>query len=192
MKRRTVTIEIDSDIDINSKGDCMSYGKRGQALELMIEQANRVYRGKGLALVDKVPTPWKVFYNKRTGKVRSAFPEKKSTVDFIGVSHGRSIAFDAKSTKIKTRFDLDLIEPHQMEYLIRHKDQGGISFFIVEFSSLRETYYLEIDKAREWWEKARNGGRKSIPYEWFVVNCPRIRSGHGVSLDYLKYCETVY
>lgn len=170
----------------------MSYGKRGQSLELLIEQSNEVYRKKGLALIDKVPTPWTIYYCKKTGKVSNAFPRKKSTVDFVGISHGRSIAFDAKSTKVLTRFDLELIEPHQMEYLILHQEQGGISFFIVEFSKHREIFFLKINQAKKWWDEAKKGGRKSIPYEWFLLNCPLIKSGHGASLDYLKYCETVY
>ncbi|MFD2658521.1 Holliday junction resolvase RecU [Gracilibacillus thailandensis] len=170
----------------------MGYGKRGMELEEIIEFTNNAYKNKGLALVDKVPTDWTVHYDKKQRKVIYAYPNKKGLVDFLGISHGRSIAFDTKSTNSRTSFPLNNIEKHQMEYLLKHKDQGGISFFIIEFAKHLEHYFLPIDKANEWWENMKNGGRKSIPYEWFVYKCDLIKSGHGVPLDYLKQCGTVY
>lgn len=168
----------------------MSYGKRGMVLENTIEYSNQIYKNKGRALIDKVPTPWNVHYNKKTGRVIRAFPQKKGTVDFIGVSRGRAIAFDAKSTKVKTRFPLDNIEQHQVNYLIQHQAQGGISFFIIYFEAHREAYYLTIDKLVKWWEAQFKGGRKSIPYEWFVLHTEPIKAGNGVPLDYLSVCHS--
>jgi|SRR5690554_2194890 len=170
----------------------MNYGKRGMALEEIIEYTNMSYKNKGLALIKKVPTDWAVHYDKRKRKVIYAYPRKKGLVDFIGISNGRSIAFDTKSTNNRTSFPLNNIQEHQMEYLLNHRDQGGISFFIVEFTKHMEHYFLPIDKANEWWINMKKGGRKSIPYQWFVMNCNLIKSGHGVPLDYLKHCGTVY
>src|SRR5699024_2486642 len=123
----------------------MAKGKRGQALENLIEYSNKSYRQKGWAVIDKVPTPWTVYYDKRTGRVVRAFPKEKGTVDFLGVSHGRGIAFDAKSTNNTTRFPLDNVKEHQLQYLLDYQEQGGIAFLIVEFAKLREIYYLKID-----------------------------------------------
>jgi recombination protein U len=170
----------------------MPQGKRGQALEECIIQSNKTYKLKGLALVDKVPTPWTVHYDKRTGRVIRAFPREKGTVDFVGISHGRGIAFDAKSTKETTRFPLKNIEQHQIDYLLQHKDQGGISFFIIDFSKKDERYYVPIEKMAEWWEDQFKGGRKSIPYEWFYLNCERIMTGNGAVINYLKHCNTAF
>jgi len=169
----------------------MSYGKRGMALENLVEYSNQVYKNKGMALVDKVPTPWNVSYDKRTGRVFRAFPEKKGTVDFIGISHGRSLAFDAKNTKERTRFPLSNVEQHQVDYLLNHQDQGGISFFIIFFEKHNEAYYTPIDKFIDWWNGQFEGGRKSIPYEWFTLNVDRIKTRNGVPLDYLTNCEPV-
>lgn len=163
----------------------MSQGKRGMALENMIEYSNKIYKNKGIALIDKVPTPWSVSYNKKNGRVTRAFPQKKGTVDFVGVSHGRSIAFDAKNTKERTRFPLTNVEQHQVDYLTKHQDQGGISFFIIYFEKHREAYLMPIDKFNEWWEGQTRGGRKSIPYDWFVMNVDVIKTERGVPLDYL-------
>lgn len=167
----------------------MGQGKRGKALEQKIEHTNKVYQKKGWALVHKEPTPWNVSYDRKTGRVYRAFPKEKGTVDFIGVSHGRPIAFDAKNTKEKTRFPLSNVKEHQVEYLRNHQDQGGISFLIVEFEKLGETYLLKFDQLYKWWIDAKRGGRKSIPYSFFNVECERILPKRGVAVDYLKALE---
>lgn len=167
----------------------ISYGKRGQELERLIERSNEIYRNRGMALVYKIPTPWNIYYNKKTGQVFKAFPAEKSTVDFIGISHGRGIAFDAKSTNNRTSFPLNNIKPHQIEYLKRFREQGGEAFFIVEFAKLHEVYFLPIKAVLSWWEASLNGGRKSIPYEWFLENCKQIRPKNDIPLDYLACCK---
>lgn len=170
----------------------MGQGKRGKPLENLIMYTNQVYKNKGVALVDKVPTPWNVHYHKRTKRVVNAFPEKKGTVDFVGISHGKGIAFDAKSTNNRTSFPLRNIEQHQVDYLLQHQDQGGESFFIIRFVKHDKNYFLTIDQLNEWWENAEAGGRKSIPHHWFTLHCDEIKSEKGVPLHYLKYCKTAY
>ena len=162
----------------------ISPANRGMAFEHLVEYTNRCYRMKGIAHIEKVPTPWKVV--RRGNRIISAFPEKKGTVDFIGVSHGRMIAFDAKSTRERTRFPLDNIEDHQMAFLKSWKDQGAIAFFLVEFVKHQEVYFLPYREAEKWWEEAKQGGRKSIPYEWFMEHCDLVKSSRGIPLDYLK------
>ena len=163
----------------------MSYGKRGMVLENMVEYSNKVYKNKGMALIDKVPTPWSVQYNKKTGKVMRAYPQKKGTVDFVGISHGRSIAFDAKNTNERTRFPLSNVEQHQVDYLLNHQDHGGISFFLFYFEKHQEAYLMQIEQFSVWWDAQYQGGRKSIPYDWFTVNVDRVKTQRGVPLDYL-------
>lgn len=163
----------------------LAQGKRGKALENLIDYTNDIYARKGLARIDKVPTPWNVRYNPRK-RINVAFPEKKGTVDYVGVSKGKSIAFDAKSTKIKTSFPLKNIHEHQVKYLQDHQEQGGISFIIVEFESLQELYLLTFNQLYSWWVDSFRGGRKSIPYQYFKDNCNLIKSGSGVAADYLS------
>lgn len=110
-------------------------------------------------------------------------------VDFIGVSHGRMIAFDAKSTREHTRFPLENIEEHQMAFLKSWRDQGAITFFLVEFAKKHEVYLLRFSDAEKWWEQSKQGGRKSIPYEWFVEHCDLVKSSRGITIDYLKCLE---
>lgn len=170
----------------------MYSGKRGMVLENALDMTNQTYKNKGLALIDKVPTPWKVHFDKRNNRATQAFPDKKSTVDFVGVSHGRAIAFEAKSTKIRTSFPLKNVEAHQVNYLLNYQDQGGIAFLIIYFEKLGESYFVKIDDFYEWWAAMEEGGRKSIPYNWFMLNCDRIKSSNGVILNYLEFCNTAY
>lgn len=163
----------------------VSLANRGMSFEQLVEYTNRCYFLKGMADIRKVATPVKVLRISK-GRIRDGFFEKKSTVDFIGVSHGRAIAFDAKSTRNQTRFPLSNIEPHQMAFLKSWRAQGAITFFLVEFAKKHEVYLLRFSDAEKWWEEAGKGGRKSIPYEWFVQNCDLVRPDKGIPLHYLK------
>lgn len=167
----------------------MAQGRRGYALEGMVEASNRTYENKGQALVHKVPTPWKVMYDKRTGRVKKAWPEEKGTVDFIGLAKGMPIAFDAKSTESKTSFPLKNIKPHQIHFLEQHEKQGGISFLLVEFSTMRQIYYFPFRFLKDFYEESLQGGRKSIPYDFFIHHCQKVTSKHGVLLDYLAHTK---
>lgn len=161
----------------------ISHANRGRAFEQIVEYANKQYAAKGWALIQKVPTPWRVV---RRGKhIVSAHPEKKSTVDFVGLANGRAIAFDAKSTRERTRFPLSNIEHHQMQFLKSFQDQGGQAFILVEFVKLNETYLIPFNNLLDYWNTAAEGGRKSIPYT-DMIDFPQIKSDRGIALDYLK------
>ena len=93
-----------------------SHANRGKLLENIIEYSNKQYKSKGLATIQKVPTPIKILKTLPGGKILG-FLEKKSTVDFTGVYNNTSVAFDAKQTSIKTRFPLENVESHQIRYM---------------------------------------------------------------------------
>ncbi|SCV20695.1 Protein of unknown function [Bacillus cereus] len=94
------------------------------AFEKLINLANEMYLRGGVALINKRPTPVKVF-------VLSGFYEAKSTVDYGGVYKGRAITFEAKSTENPTRFDLKNIAQHQLDYLEKTEKMGAICFFLI-------------------------------------------------------------
>lgn len=165
----------------------MTVKNRGKALERLIDLTNRAYKNRNVAVVDKVPTPWTVRYNRQRSRVINAWPEKPSTVDFIGAAQGRPIAFEAKSTRERTRFPLDMIQPHQIDYLRRFHETGGVAFLIVSFEKLDEIYYVPILSLEKYIEAAEDGGRKSIPIGDFRTNFPRIRSKDGYAVHYLEY-----
>ena len=141
----------------------MSYANRGKTLEKMIEMTNNIYKQRGMATVQKIPTPVKVLNVKKNGKL-TGFYESKSTVDYVGVWNGQAICFDAKETKVETRFDLNNLKDHQYDYMKKWNESNGIAFLIVSFTAKGENYYLSFDDLSYWWETA---DRKSIPYDSF-------------------------
>lgn len=165
----------------------MGYANRGKAFEKLIQFTNQQYIQKGWALVDQVPIPIQITSEK--GNRVSGFKKGKSSVDFIGLAHGRGIAFDAKSTKETTRFPLKNVHDHQVEYLKKYQDQGGTAFFLIHFEKLQETYFVPLGFFLVWWDRSKAGGKKSIPYKEIQQQCEPVRSEKGVLLHYLKYCS---
>ena len=64
-------------------------GLRGSTLEDMINRTNERYREKGLALIQKIPTPiTPIKIDKEHRHITLAYFEQKSTVDDIGAVQG--------------------------------------------------------------------------------------------------------
>lgn len=106
-----------------------SRGLRGSVLEELINYANQKYKDKGLALIQKIPTPiTPVRFDKESRHITLAYFEKKSTVDYIGAVQGIPVCFDAKECAVDT-FSLQNLHPHQVEFMKNFEKQNGISFF---------------------------------------------------------------
>lgn len=161
----------------------MTHANLGMQLEQEIESSNRAYMMKGIAVIQKVATPFKPLRDKQ-GNFSKLIPAEKSTVDFIGCLNGRGIAFDAKETK-RPSLPLANVHDHQTRYLMRYRDCGGHAFLLVRFVKQQETFILPIKEFKKWVDAVPNGGRKSIPYQWFVENCVTVWSRNGIALDYL-------
>lgn len=66
-----------------------SRGLRGSTLEDLVNRTNEQYREKGLALVQKIPTPiTPVRMDKDSRHITLAYFDQRSTVDYIGGSTG--------------------------------------------------------------------------------------------------------
>ncbi|WP_339063589.1 Holliday junction resolvase RecU [Tepidibacillus marianensis] len=136
--------------DYESEGKGMSHANRGMAFEQLIDYTNRMYEQKGIAVINKRPTPVKIL-GRTAGKV-VGFLESPSTVDFDGTYKGKSIVFEAKSTRELNRFDLKNIHDHQVEYLDKCHRHGAISFLLVEFAKHRTVYLLPYETLRHYWQ----------------------------------------
>ena len=118
-----------------------SRGLRGSTLEELINRTNEQYREKGLALIQKIPTPiTPVKMDKTSRHITLAYFEQKSTVDYIGAVQGIPVCFDAKECCVKT-FPLANIHPHQVAFMD------------------------EFEKQKEFWKRMEDGGRKSFRRE---------------------------
>lgn len=142
-----------------------SRGLRGSTLEDLINRTNEQYREKGLALIQKVPTPiTPIKIDKEHRHITLAYFEKKSTVDYIGAVQGYPVCFDAKECNTDT-FPLANIHEHQMAFMEAFEKQGGISFLILFFAARNEFYYLRFSCIQEFFHRAHQGGRKRFSYD---------------------------
>lgn len=140
-------------------------GLRGSTLEELVNRTNEVYLEKGLALIQKVPTPiTPIKIDKEHRHITLAYFDQKSTVDYIGVVQGIPVCFDAKECSTDT-FALQNIHPHQVEFMGEFEKQGGISFLILFYSARNELFYLTYKDMMTFWNRAQEGGRKSFRYE---------------------------
>ena len=140
-------------------------GLRGSTLESLVNRTNEQYARKGLALIQKVPTPiTPVRIDKEHRHITLAYFEQKSTVDYIGAVQGVPVCFDAKECAVNT-FPLANVHPHQIQFMRDFERQGGVSVLLIFFNHLGRLYYLRLEKLLEFWERKEAGGRKSFTIE---------------------------
>ena len=142
-----------------------SRGLRGSTLEELINRTNEKYRESGLALIQKISTPIKTIrIDKEHRHITLAYFDQKSTVDYIGAVQGLPVCFDAKECAQDT-FALANIHEHQVQFMKEFEAQGGIAFFLIYYSHRDEFYYLPLAHLEYFWDRAKNGGRKSFRHE---------------------------
>lgn len=142
-----------------------SRGLRGSSLEELINRTNEKYLENGLALIQKIPTPiTPINIDKQSRHITLAYFEKKSTVDYIGVVQGIPVCFDAKECAVDT-FSLQNIHEHQVVFMEQFEKQGGIAFFLIYYTHKDLFYYLPYEMLRFFWDRAKEGGRKSFRIE---------------------------
>jgi len=165
-------------------------GLRGSALEEIVNLTNESYRRKGLAVMQKIPTPiTPVQFDSVTRNITLAYFEQKSTIDYIGAVQGIPVCFDAKETHLK-RLPMDNIHEHQIEFMREFERQKGIAFLLVYFRFADEYYCLPFPTLAMWWDAGKKGGRKSIPYDAFDKRL-RIRNEGGSYIHYLEAINTM-
>jgi recombination protein U len=142
-----------------------SRGLRGSTLEELINRTNEMYREKGLALIQKIPTPiTPVRMDKESRHITLAYFEQRSTVDYIGAVQGIPICFDAKECNAET-FPLANIHPHQVEFMKAFEEQKGVAFFLIYYTNINRFYYLPLRDLLVFWNRREEGGRKSFRRE---------------------------
>ena len=156
-----------------------SRGLRGSTLEELVNRTNEQYAEKNLALIQKIPTPiTPVKMDKEHRQITLAYFEQRSTVDYIGAVQGIPVCFDAKECCTDT-FPLSNIHPHQISFMQKFEEQGGVAFFLLFFSSENLFYYLTLRRLLQFWDRMNSGGRKSfrreeLEPEWYLSARPGI------------------
>ncbi len=142
-----------------------SRGLRGSTLEDLINRTNEKYLENSLALIQKIPTPiTPINIDKENRHITLAYFDQKSTVDYIGAVQGLPVCFDAKECAVDT-FSLQNIHDHQVEFMINFEKQGGIAFLILYYSHKDLFYYLNLKQLLRFWNRAKDGGRKSFRFD---------------------------
>lgn len=161
----------------------------GKELEAFIEAAHEMYKVRGQAVIQKQHPEiviQKIEPNEKgSPKITEGYVKEQGAPDYMGIVNGRGICFDAKECQSNTSFPIKNVKDHQVEYLQRYKNQGGFAFLIIRFTKLSETYIVPIDKFISWWKKSKDGGRKSIPYEFFMMECEMVPVAGVSPCDYL-------
>lgn len=146
-------------------GTWNSRGLRGSTLEEFLNRTNEKYLEQGLALIQKIPTPiTPVQIDKEHRHITLAYFDQRSTVDYIGAVQGIPVCFDAKECHTDT-FPLQNIHEHQVNFMEQFEKQDGVAFLIIYYSARNELYYMKYTELCEFWNRAKEGGRKSIRYE---------------------------
>ena len=176
----------------NNYKTTISYGNRGMSLEDDINATNEFYRSIDRAIIYKKPTPItisKVIYNSNKEKViTEAYFKIPSTTDYNGIYKSKYIDFEAKETKLKY-FPLINIHKHQIEHLKKVYEHGAIAFLIVRFTSLNETFYLDIKDLTYYLDNIK---KSYISHDFFVSNGYRIREKYNPRIDYLNVIDDIY
>lgn len=166
------------------------FANRGMGLENDINLANEYYRINDIAYIYKKPTPIKlVNVDYKKGVIKEAYFDTPSTTDYNGIYNGKYIDFEAKETTSKTSFSLSNIHKHQINHLINVKNKGAISFIIVRFTVLDETYYLSTEHLENF---IKSNTRKSIPIDFFREYGTMIKIKYSPRIDYIKIIDKLY
>ncbi len=174
----------------NKNNNLSTYANRGMGLEYDINLSNEYYRIKDVAYIYKKPTPIKlVNVDYKKGLIKEAYFETPSTTDYNGIYNGKYIDFEAKETKSKTSFSLSNIHAHQIKHLINVKNKGAISFLIVRFTALNETYFLSTEALEQF---IKNYERKSIPIDFFKNYGTIIKMKYNPRIDYIEVINKLY
>lgn len=165
----------------------VNFSDRGMNLEQMINESNKFYRIKEIAVIHKKPTPIqivKVDYPKRSRAViREAYFRQESTTDYNGVYKGYYLDFEAKETRNKTNFPLKNFHEHQIVHLAECLKQKGICFTIIGFTTLKRYFVTPANKIiKAWWTKDKSSLTLEEVEEW----SNEIKSGFQPTLPYLK------
>ena len=162
-----------------------SRGLRGSTLEELINRTNDQYREKGLALIQKVPTPiTPIKIDQEHRHITLAYFDKKSTVDYIGAVQGIPVCFDAKECQTDV-FPLANVHEHQLAFMREFEKQKGIAFLLIYFSAENLFYYLRLRELEKFWQRREAGGRKSFRIDELDSSF-FLEGGQGILVPYLE------
>ena len=135
-----------------------SRGLRGSTLEELVNRTNEQYREKGLALIQKVPTPiTPIKIDKEHRHITLAYFEQKSTVDYIGAVQGIPVCFDAKECKTDTFLWQMYISIRYSSWLTLNGRRALLSFCCISQPGISFTICVFPSSADMWTGRTEGG-----------------------------------
>lgn len=178
------------------KNPSTSMTNRGMELENDINYTNEYYLNINKAVIHKKPTPIQIVnvnYPKRSAAViTEGYFKQPSTTDYNGLYKGHYIDFEAKETNSLTSFPFNNIHEHQINHMRSILEHDGISFFIIKFTKLDETYLINSEFIIKLWTAQFDGGRKSVTYQCIKENGYLIPFKYPARIDYLSILDQIY
>lgn len=167
----------------------VNYSNRGMELEDDINFANKYYLNNNIAVIHKKPIPIQIvevnYPNRASAMITKAFYKTPSTTDYNGLWNAKHIDFEAKETNSKTSFSLNNIHEHQINHMNKILNHGGITFIIIRFKKINRTFLLPFKKFLFFYNRAINGGRKSIKLSELEDTAFELTFNYKIRLDYL-------
>ena len=168
----------------------ISYANRGMILESLINETNEYYVENDIALIYKKPTPIGIseaVYTSKGRVIKNGYFKAPSTLDYNGVYKGKYIEFEAKETQNKTSFPLANFHEHQLQYIKKVIQHGGICFIIIKMNSL-----IYLLKGTDLIDFIESETRKSIPYAYIKDKGFIIKERYNPTIDYLAIVDDIY
>ncbi|MDU5206296.1 MAG: Holliday junction resolvase RecU [Clostridioides difficile] len=177
MSRIKKETKVEDKKNVNKKSK--SHVNRGLDFESKIEKRLDKLRKEGKIIAQKIPTDFTVI--RRGAKIVSAFPKRKSGIDFYGSYEGYFLGIEAKQTQNKTSFPIRAnIHDHQIKLIDDLYENGSLVYYLINFKTLNRAFLVHgrlINlKIQE--------GIKSLKVEWFENNG---REFDSKKMDFDKY-----
>lgn len=173
-----------------------SFSNRGMTLEEDLNETNFFYLEKQLAVIHKKPTPVQIVqvdYPRRSAAViKEAYFKQASTTDYNGIYKGKYVDFEAKETQNPTSFPLKNFHEHQIRHMEAVLKQGGICFVIICFTIYQQVFFLEAEHLLTFWQRMKDGGRKSITKAEIDQMAYNIPLGFQPRIDYIRIIDKLY
>jgi recombination protein U len=170
-----------------------STSRRGMTLEDDLNKTNRYYLELEIANIHKKPTPITIttvsYPSRNKAKITEAYFKVPSTTDYNGVYRAKALDFEAKETQSKTAFALAYLHVHQIDHMRSVLRHGALTFMIIRFSSLNETFFIPAKEMLSFIDAAT---RRSIPIAWIRENGLSIPWRLTPPIDYLKCVDAYY
>lgn len=142
-----------------------SHKNRGLDFESKIEKRLEKLRKEGKIIAQKIPTDFTVI--RRGTKIVSAFPKRKSGIDFFGSYEGYFLGIEAKQTQNKTSFPIRAnIHDHQIKLLDELYENGSLTYYLINFKTLDRAFLVHSKLIN----LKIQDDVKSLKLEWFENN----------------------